>query len=70
LDTASVSPGSGLGAPDRPVRAETDAGAHPRGPKAASGARRRKIGPAEVTGARQFLDKGEVNADDVAGMLK
>ena len=34
------------------------------------GGRRRKMGPAEVTRARQLLAKGEVNADDVAGMLK
>ena len=34
------------------------------------GGRRRKMLPADVTRARQLLAKGEVNADDVAGMLK
>jgi DNA invertase Pin-like site-specific DNA recombinase len=34
------------------------------------GGRRRKLGPAEVTRARQMLSKGELNADDVASMLK
>jgi hypothetical protein len=28
------------------------------------------MGPAEVTKARQMLKKGELNADDVAAMLK
>jgi DNA invertase Pin-like site-specific DNA recombinase len=34
------------------------------------GGRRRKMGPAEVTRARHLLSKGELNADDVASMLK
>jgi DNA invertase Pin-like site-specific DNA recombinase len=34
------------------------------------GGRRRKMGPAEVTRARQMLSKGELNADDVASMLR
>jgi len=34
------------------------------------GGRRRKMGPAEVTKARQMLSKGELNADDVASMLR
>jgi Enterobacteriaceae phage serine recombinase len=34
------------------------------------GGRPRKIGPAEITKARHLLAKGELNADDVAGMLK
>jgi DNA invertase Pin-like site-specific DNA recombinase len=34
------------------------------------GGRRRKMGPAEVTKARQMLSKDELNADDVASMLK
>jgi Enterobacteriaceae phage serine recombinase len=34
------------------------------------GGRRRKLLPADVTRARQLLAKGEVNADDVAGMFK
>jgi DNA-binding transcriptional regulator LsrR (DeoR family) len=34
------------------------------------GGRRRKMGPAEVARARQMLSKGELNADDVASMLK
>jgi DNA invertase Pin-like site-specific DNA recombinase len=34
------------------------------------GGRRRKMLPADVTRARQLLAKGEVNADDVAGMFK
>jgi DNA invertase Pin-like site-specific DNA recombinase len=33
------------------------------------GGRRRKMGPAEVTKARHMLNRGELNADDVA-MLK
>jgi DNA invertase Pin-like site-specific DNA recombinase len=34
------------------------------------GGRPRRMGPAEVTKARQMLKKGELNADDVAAMLK
>ena len=34
------------------------------------GGRPRRMGPADVTKARDLLAKGEVNADDVAGMLK
>jgi DNA invertase Pin-like site-specific DNA recombinase len=34
------------------------------------GGRRRKMGPVEVTKARQMLSKGELNADDVASMLR
>jgi DNA invertase Pin-like site-specific DNA recombinase len=34
------------------------------------GGRRRKMQPADVTRARQLLAKGELTADDVAGMLK
>jgi len=34
------------------------------------GGRPRRMGPAEVTKARQMLKKGESNADDVAAMLK
>jgi len=34
------------------------------------GGRPRRMGPAEVTRARQMLKKGELNADDVAAMLK
>jgi DNA invertase Pin-like site-specific DNA recombinase len=38
--------------------------------KGRTGGRRRKMGPAEVTRARQMLSKGELNADHVASMLK
>ena len=34
------------------------------------GGRPRRMGPAEVTKARQMLKKGELSADDVAAMLK
>src|SRR5262249_11833121 len=34
------------------------------------GGRPRRMGPAEVTKARQMLKNGELNADDVAAMLK
>jgi predicted DNA-binding protein (UPF0251 family) len=38
--------------------------------RAGSAAGDARWGPAEVTRARQLLDEGEINADDVAGMLK
>ena len=38
--------------------------------KSRVGGRPRRMGPADVTKARQMLKKGELNADEVAAMLK